>query len=75
MVYHHSISALTSRSDAAMLKCWDLLTSLVSKLFCVLAGGNMKSNVTTTTQKKYPFWVITFSMMPMSTIALHYKCT
>lgn len=36
--------ALTPSSDAAMLKCSDLLTSLVSKLFSVLAGGNTRSN-------------------------------
>lgn len=35
---------LTPSSDAAMLKCFDLLTSLVSKLFSVLASGNKRSD-------------------------------
>lgn len=38
-----AIMILTSRSDAAVGKCSDLPTSLVSKLFSVLAGGNTGS--------------------------------
>lgn len=35
---------LTPSCDAAMLKCSDLLTSLVSKLFSVFASGNKRSD-------------------------------